>query len=114
MARIDEKIKVVMLKGETGANIERIDKTNSEGRIDTYTVTLTNGNTTKFYVTNGEKGDKGDKGDNGASFPVSGMYSLGVDDDGNLWAYYTDPNNPPTFEYDSATGNLYYVTDKEG
>ena len=33
--------------------------------MDTYTVTFTNGNTTTFTVTNGEKGDKGDKGDKG-------------------------------------------------
>ena len=111
MAKIDENIKIVMLKGETGSNIDNIEKTSSSGRIDTYTVTLTNGETTKFNVTNGEKGEQGEKGDTGASITASGLFNLGVDSDGNLWVYYTDPNYPPTFEYDSATGNLYYVTE---
>lgn len=56
MAKIDEHIKVMMLKGETGASIESIDKTASDGLIDTYTVRLTNGLEHKFYVHNGHDG----------------------------------------------------------
>lgn len=111
MATIDENVKIMLLKGERGASISSIQKTSSDGLIDTYTVTMENGYTQKFYVTNGEKGDKGDKGDTGAMVPTSGMFSLAVDNDGNLWMYYTDPDVKPKFEYDSATGNLYYVAE---
>lgn len=113
MARIDENVKIMMLKGEQGASIKSIDKTGIDGLVDTYTVALTNGETYDFYVTNGSKGDKGDKGDSGTtiSVPVNGLFNLGVDGDGNLWCYYSDDTNPPTFEYDSKTGNLYYITE---
>ena len=35
---------------------------------------------------------------------------MGVDSDGNLWVYHSDSDKVPEFEYDSSTGNLYYVT----
>lgn len=56
MAKIDEHIKVMMLKGETGANIKSIDKTATNGLVDTYTVTLTDGSKSHFNVTNGKDG----------------------------------------------------------
>lgn len=56
MAKIDEHIKVMMLKGETGANIKSIDKTATSGLVDTYTVTLTDGTKSSFTVTNGKDG----------------------------------------------------------
>lgn len=113
MAKIDENVKVLMLKGETGACIESIDKTAIDGLIDTYTVRLTNGQEQEFYVTNGRDGEKGEKGDTGntISVPVSGLFNMGVDSDGNLWVYYSDSDNAPEFDYDSASGNLYYVTE---
>lgn len=113
MAKIDENIKVMLLKGETGASIESIDKTATNGLIDTYTVMLTNGEEQKFYVTNGRDGEKGDKGDTGntISVPVSGLFNMGVDSDGNLWVYHSDSDEVPEFQYDSSTGNLYYITE---
>ena len=50
------------VKGETGNGISDISKTGTSGLVDTYTITYTNGTTTTFTVTNGEKGDKGDQG----------------------------------------------------
>jgi hypothetical protein len=47
-------VKVTMLKGEKGSNIATITKTNTSGLVDTYTVTLTDGSTTTFEVTNGK------------------------------------------------------------
>ena len=113
MAKIDEHIKVMLLKGEAGASIESIDKTATDGLIDTYTVRLTNGEEQKFYVTNGRDGEKGEKGDTGStvSVPVSGLFNMGVDSDGNLWVYYSDSDKIPEFQYDSSTGNLYYITE---
>lgn len=80
----------------------------------------------------GEKGDKGDKGNtgeqgpqgiqgpqgeigpqglSGVTAPSSGMFSLYLDPaTGNLYADYPDGENPPVFEYNSVTGNLYYLT----
>ena len=46
--------KTLLLKGEAGGNIKNIKKTSSNGLVDTYTVTLTDGVTTTFEVTNGK------------------------------------------------------------
>lgn len=60
----------------------------------------------------GPKGDKGDTGESGIVTPVSGMYALSVDADGNLYAYYADGGTPPDFYYEEATGNLYFEVDE--
>lgn len=49
-------------KGETGNGISDIGKIGSQGRIDTYRVTYTNGGHFDFEVTNGEKGEQGETG----------------------------------------------------
>lgn len=113
MARIDETVKVMLLKGEAGASIESIDKTATDGLVDTYSVKMTDGTESRFYVTNGRDGEKGDKGDTGStiSVPVSGLFNMGVDSDGNLWVYHSDSDKVPEFQYDSSTGSLYYITE---
>lgn len=113
MAKIDERIKVMLLKGEAGASIKSIYKTASDGLVDTYTVKMTDGTESTFYVTNGRDGEKGAKGDTGnaLSVPVSGFFNMGVDLDGNLWVYHSDSDEAPEFQYDSATGDLYYITE---
>lgn len=45
--------KTILLKGEAGNNISTIEKTATNGLTDTYTVTLTDGSTSTFDVTNG-------------------------------------------------------------
>lgn len=45
------------------------------------------------------------------SSPISGLFNMRVDADGNLWVYHSDSDKAPNFEYDSETGNLYYVTE---
>lgn len=45
--------KTLLLKGEAGNNILSITKTGTSGTVDTYTITLTDGSTTTFEVTNG-------------------------------------------------------------
>ena len=62
----------------------------------------------------GEKGDKGDKGDTGESgvaAPIDGFFSLAVDANGDLWAYTSGDDTAPEFDYDSDTGDLYFVTE---
>ena len=44
-------------KGATGNGIASITKTSSEGLVDTYTITFTDGTKTTFEVTNGEDGE---------------------------------------------------------
>ena len=46
--------KTLLLKGEAGNNIQSIEKTATSGLVDTYTITLTDGSTTTFEVTNGK------------------------------------------------------------
>lgn len=41
----------------TGNGIASITKTGTDGLVDTYTITYTNGNTTTFTITNGEDGE---------------------------------------------------------
>ena len=61
----------------------------------------------------GPQGDKGDTGESGITTPVNGMYTMSVDNNGNLYVYYTDPSAPqPQFEYDSNTGNLYFIVEE--
>jgi hypothetical protein len=64
----------------------------------------------------GDKGDpgaKGDPGESGVVAPVSGFFTLAVDAAGNLWAYSED-GNAPALEYDTVTGDLYFVHEQEG
>lgn len=59
----------------------------------------------------GDKGDKGDRGDSGMTVPVGGFFTLYVDVKGDLYACSADGSPIPDFEYDSATGNMYFVTE---
>ena len=54
------------------------------------------------------KGSKGDRGDSGVTTPINGFFTMYVDKDGNLWVLSED-DLTNTFEYDEATGNLYFV-----
>lgn len=49
-------IKTMLVKGMNGEGIESIEKTATEGFIDTYTITYTDGTKTTFDVTNGNWG----------------------------------------------------------
>ena len=53
--------------GASGVSVLSIEKTSSDGLVDTYTITYSDGNTSTFTVTNGQDGQsiKGDPGDNG-------------------------------------------------
>ena len=57
MSRQDSKriedVKVMLVKGIDGSSIGTIEKTRTDGLVDTYTITLTNGAKTTFTVTNG-------------------------------------------------------------
>ena len=57
-------------KGDTGAagvGIASIEKSGTEGLVDTYTITLTDGSTATFTVTNGKDGENGKDGKDGVN-----------------------------------------------
>ena len=39
--------------------------------------------------------------------PPPGFFTLAGDAEGNLWCYCNDETNPPVFEHDETTGDLY-------
>ncbi len=51
--------------GKDGVGISKIEKTGTNGNIDTYTISLTNGTTYNFTVTNGVDGKDGKDGVDG-------------------------------------------------
>lgn len=55
----------------------------------------------------GPKGDKGDTGESGVTTPISGYYTMSVDSNGDLWCNYNASDTPPSFTYDTASGDLY-------
>ena len=57
--------------GEDGRGIVSIKLTSSEGNVDTYTITYTDGTTSTFTVTNGKDGEQGIKGEDGHSTEIS-------------------------------------------
>lgn len=56
--------------GQDGVGIEKIEKTGTQGLVDTYTITLTNSSTYTFTVTNGQDGTPGAKGDPGQAATI--------------------------------------------
>lgn len=60
----------------------------------------------------GDKGDKGNTGESGVTTPISSFFTMAVDGEGNLYAYHSDTDYPPEFEYDDETGNLYFITNE--
>lgn len=60
----------------------------------------------------GDTGPKGDTGESGVTTPISSFFTMAVDSEGNLYAYYSDADYPPEFEYDEETGNLYFITNE--
>ncbi len=56
-----EDVKVMLVKGANGSSILSIEKTSTSGVVDTYTVTLTDGTTSTFTVTNGSNIDSIEK-----------------------------------------------------
>lgn len=53
--------------GAAGNGIVKIEKTSTDGLIDTYTITFTDETKTTFYVTNGRDGINGEKGEDGTN-----------------------------------------------
>ena len=59
IAEIERKVRDGEFDGEDGVGISNIVKISTVGLVDTYQINYTDGNSTTFEVTNGEKGDDG-------------------------------------------------------
>ena len=59
----------------------------------------------------GPPGEKGEPGESGVTTPINGFFTMSVDSDGNLWAHSAGNDTTPEFEYDSSSGNLYFITE---
>ena len=92
-------------KGDTGADgvgIAKIEKTATDGNVDTYTVTLTNGKTYTFTVTNGKDGENGKDG-----------LTPFIGENGNWWIGDTDTGVKAAAD-DSIPVGSGNVTEAEG
>ena len=65
------------LENELIRGIEDIEKTGTEGLVDTYTIFYNDNTTGTLTITNGEKGDKGDRGGRGET-GADGAYVVDV------------------------------------
>lgn len=59
--------------GPAGVGIQKIELTNTQGLVDTYTITYTDGSTTTYTVKNGADGQDGQDGQDGAD-GASGIF----------------------------------------
>jgi len=82
--------------GQNGVSVSSVNKTGSNGLVDTYTITYSDGSSTTFEVTNGAAGAQGAAGQNGNTILVgigapTGATG-GVDGDSYIdtatWNYY--------------------------
>ena len=71
-------------KGKDGKSVVSIEKTSSDGLVDTYTITYSDNSTSTFTVTNGEDGIQGEKGEDGHT-PV-----ITIGENGNWYVDGTD------------------------
>ena len=77
--------------GADGVGIAKIEKNSSDGNVDTYTITLTNGTTYTFTVTNGTNGTDGKDGVDGkdGTDGEDGQTPY-IGENGNWWIGDTD------------------------
>ena len=57
----------------------------------------------------GPKGEKGDPGESGITAPLSGFFTLSVDENGDIYALTNSEDTGVSFELDEDTGDLYIV-----
>ncbi|MBQ9782097.1 MAG: serine protease, partial [Clostridia bacterium] len=56
-------------------NVLSIEKTGSDGYVDTYTITYTDGRTSTFTITNGRDGINGEDGDDSPTITIDELYN---------------------------------------
>ena len=68
--------------GKDGKGIKTVEKTDTDGLTDTYTITFTDDTTTTFTVTNGQNGENGTNGTNGTNGKDGVTPTVSIDADG--------------------------------
>ncbi len=73
-------------------SIVSIEKSKSEGLVDTYTITLSDGTESTFTVTNGSNGADGKDGNKGNEITVNELYELYLQENptGNLQTFFQE------------------------
>lgn len=78
--------------GTPGRGIQKIEKTNTEGLVDTYTITYTDATTSTFTITNGRDGEDGAPGQVGT--PGENGVTPMIGENGNWFLGETDTGKP--------------------
>ena len=115
-----EPVVFTISDGETGATgadgvgVAKVEKTATNGNVDTYTITLTNGKTYTFTVTNGKDGANGKGGENGKD-GADGKDGLTpfIGENGNWWIGENDTGVKAAAD-DSVPVGSGNVTEAEG
>ena len=115
-----EPVVFTISDGETGATgadgvgVAKVEKTATNGNVDTYTITLTNGKTYTFTVTNGKDGANGKDGENGKDgADGKGGLTPFIGENGNWWIGENDTGVKAAAD-DSVPVGSGNVTEAEG
>lgn len=65
------------IKGDRGVGIVSVEKTATDGLVDTYTITYSDEHTSTFSIVNGAQGEQGPQGQKGEA--GNGIYAIDVD-----------------------------------
>ena len=76
--------------GQDGVGIKSIEKTGTDGNVDTYTVTYTDGSTFSFRVTNGTDGADGTDGSSVTALDIYNQYILSSGDESITYGEFID------------------------
>ena len=95
---LNTNIRAEGLKGDTGNGISAIEKTGTNGLVDTYTITFTDGSTNTFTVTNGADGTDGAEGVGIEKVEKTGS-------EGNVDTYTITLTNGNTFTFTVTNGS---------
>ena len=106
---VDTGVSAQGVKGDTGIGISDISKTGTEGLVDTYTITYTNGTTTTFTVTNGAQGVQGIQGVPG----LDGHTPVITIENGNWFIDGVDSGKPAQGEKGETGRTGFFVNDVE-
>ena len=100
MSRVEKLLKQIAEQGLSGGGgtgtpgrgIQKIEKTSTQGLVDTYTITYTDNSTSTFTVTNGRDGEDGAPGQTGSTGQNGVTPTIG--ENGNWFIGDTDTGKP--------------------
>ena len=100
MSRVEKLLKQIAEQGLSGGGgtgtpgrgIQKIEKTSTQGLVDTYTITYTDATTSTFTITNGQDGEDGAPGQAGT--PGENGLTPTIGENGNWFLGETDTGKP--------------------